>query len=219
MRYSIEKISQAQKLRTKGYSIPEISKLCSIPKTTVLRQVKNIKIDQKYIRRWRERRNSSKRLSKLKWLEADKRAEKIVGNLSRRDLALIASMLYWAEGTKRDFNFSNTDPAMIEVFIAILRAIFKVKDSDFKISIRIYEDLNKKSCIHYWSKVTGLNLERKVSINILEGSKNGKLKYGMCRIRVKKADRLHKELFSIANKLVYKLAPVVQRIERRRPKP
>ena len=36
----------------------------------------------------------------------------------------------------------------------------------------------------------------------LKGKKIGKLEYGMCRIRVKKASRLHKYVFSLINRII-----------------
>ena len=69
--------------------------------------------------------------------------------------------------------------------------------------MRIYEDLNRNSCLKHWSKITGIQLNNETSIYVLNGSKQGKLQYGMCRIRVKKGGLLLKKFFAIINRLEY----------------
>lgn len=188
-------------LRRRGYSIPEISTMANIPKSSVLRYISGVKISSKYKSRWLERRNASKVRSLKNWEIAKSEAIDLVPKISNREAVLIIASLYWSEGSKKDFSFSNTDPEMIKVFLKILRSVFKVNNDDLKFSIRIYSDLNLNKCINFWSKVAGVKLNHKASVNILEGSKNGKLKYGMFRVRVRKGGLLLKTMFSIINRL------------------
>ena len=115
--------------------------------------------------------------------------------------------LYWAEGAKRDFTFSNTDAEMIKIFVYILKKVFRIKDEDLKISLRIYEDLDKNTCLRYWSKITGIKLGKNTSIDVLKGKKKGKLEYGMCRIRAKKSGLLLKEFFAIIKRVINLTSP------------
>lgn len=200
LRLPIDTIRKIKFLRRRGYSIPEISKECRISRSTALRYTKNIKIIPKYLKRWEERRNASKIISERKWAIAKKNAEQLIKSLGRKNLILIGTMLYWAEGAKKDFSFSNTDPKMIRVFLFILRKFFDIKNDNMKISIRIFKDLNKKRCSNFWSKLVGFPKE-KITFNILEGSKKGKLKYGMCRIRIKKGGLLLKKFSAIIDKI------------------
>lgn len=199
-----DKIGQIIELRKHGLSFPEISSKLSIPKTTVFRYAHKIPIQKQYYRRWFERRHSSKIMSAKQWSVAETKASQLLQTINNKELALFGAALYWAEGSKKDFGLSNTDPAMITVFLYILRKIFHVPDNDIKISIRIYEDLNRNACIRFWSKTTGIKLGRKTSINVLRGSKKGKLQYGMCRVRIKKGGMLLKEIHAI-NKRVSNL--------------
>lgn len=137
----------------------------------------------------------------------------------------MAATLYWAEGAKKDFGLSNTDPALIKVFLYILRSVFGVEEERIVVSLRLYEDLNKRECLAFWSNLTGLKLDNTTSVTVLKGSKNGKLKYGMCRIRVRKGGNLLKEFFSIIKQAEFLITPsyiyhplVAQRIEHRSPK-
>ena len=201
MRIQASDIVKIQNLRKKGYSIPEISRECHISRSTVLRYIKKVNILPKYQKRWLERRNASKIISKRKWDIAIKESKNLINKITERDQILIASSLYWAEGAKRDFSFSNTDPKMVRVFTSILRNIFGVKNEDFKISLRLYEDLDKNKCIKHWSDVLGFSLRERVSINILKGSKIGKLQFGMCRVRVRKGGFLLKKFSAITDRI------------------
>jgi hypothetical protein len=187
--------------RQQGLSIPEISRLHLVPKSTVLRWVKDVRILPKYHARWLERRNASKIISKKNWELATTRADTLIKRIDDHMLALVAATLYWAEGSKKDFSISNTDPVMIKTFLNILRKVFSVKDDDIKVSLRIYEDLDKKACLKFWSEITKVTLDERTSINVLKGSKRGKLKYGMCRVRVRKGGLLLKEFFAIINRV------------------
>ncbi|MBI2023438.1 hypothetical protein HYT01_02660 [Candidatus Giovannonibacteria bacterium] len=195
----IEKISS---LRKHGYSFPEISAALSVPKTTVFRYAQKVPIQARYLPRWLERRNSSKIISDKQWADAETKAINLIYETSNKELAMFGAALYWAEGSKKDFSFSNTDPAMIKVFLNILRKIYKVADENIKISVRIYEDLNRSACLRFWTGITGIKLGKHTSINILKGSKKGKLRYGMCRVRVKKGGMLLKELCAINNRVI-----------------
>lgn len=204
MRLQKETIRKIKRLRKTGKSILEISRALFLPKSTVSRHIQGIEILPKYYSRWLERRNAAKITSERNWNTAIQKAEKLFPSLTLRELAIIGATLYWGEGSKRDFGLSNTDPELIRIFISILKKVWGIPEKDFKISLRLYEDLDKKSCLRYWSKIVGIKLNDKTSINILHGSKQGKLKYGMCRIRIKKGGWLLKEVTSI-NKRAAKL--------------
>lgn len=197
MTLSKNTIEQLTENRKRGLSVPELSKMFEVSKSTVLRYVKGIEILSEYRQRWLDRRNASQIISERQQVLAKNKASWLMGKLNDQSLVLIASALYWAEGAKKDFSLTNSDPEMIRVFVLILKKIFNIKNEEIKISIRLYEDLNREEAINFWSGVVGINLHNNVSINILSGKKKGKLKYGMCRVRVKKAGLLLKTIFAI----------------------
>ena len=192
---------KVKNLRKHGYSIPEISRVVGVSKSTALRYAKVIKILPRYRARWLARRNASKIISERNWLIAYKEAERTIKVITKRDISLVIASLYWGEGAKADLSFSNTDPNMIRVFMYAMRRVFNVPNDDFKISIRIYEDLDEYECIRFWSKIVGIPLKGRVSINVLKGSKLGKLKYGMCRIRIRRGGLILKRLSAIIMKI------------------
>ena len=116
-------------------------------------------------------------------IEVGMEAMVVVGELSEKEKLLILTSLYWAEGSKNDFGISNTDPFLIKIFMSGLRELFGVKNEEIRVSIRIYEDINRDEALDFWSKIVNIPKEDFCSVNVLKGKKNGKLKYGMCRIR------------------------------------
>lgn len=189
-------------LRTKGYSVPEISLTTNTPKTTVLRYVKNVKILPEYIENWAGKRGGSRKKKLLLERIAFENGKKLVDIPTIKEKKLFLSALYWAEGSKGDFGLSNTDPALIKVFINGLREVFNVGNERLRISVRIYEDLDRETCLNFWSNVVGIEKEKFVNVNVLSGKKKGKLLYGMCRVRVLKGAPLLKEIVGI-NKAMY----------------
>lgn len=96
---------------------------------------------------------------------------------------------------------SNTDPLLIKFYVSSLRQIFGIKNNQLRVSIRIYEDMNKNDCLNFWSNLIYLPEDKFQNIYILKGKKQGKLKYGMCRIRVAKGGDYLKQIIAI-NKIV-----------------
>jgi hypothetical protein len=198
-----DKIESIKQLRSQGFSIPEISQSLGVSKTTVLRYIKNVEILPEYFAEWAGKRGGSKKRRVKLEEEALAEGKKFVRNLTTREKLLFLCALYWAEGNKKDFILTNTDPDIIRIFVDGLRSTLNISDERFKISIRIYEDLDKDRCLDYWSKVTRVKKERFLNVNILPGKKKGKLEYGMCRVRIAKGGHLLKKFIGI-NKSVSK---------------
>jgi len=186
-------------LRQKGYSLPEIKKEVSASYGSIHRYTLGIKILPKYLKTWHGKQGGSIKRKKNKLIEAEKKAKKSINYLSNKERIIFLSALYWGEGSKSDFNIMNTDPNLIRVFIIGLRDVFGINQERLRVSIRIYEDLDKEKCLQYWSNITGVPVAQFISVNILKGKKKGKLPFGMCRIRISKGGDMLKYI-----KAVYK---------------
>lgn len=195
-----EIIKKIESLRRRGYSLPEISKKLSIAKTTAFRYTRDIEILPKYGEILKIKRGGSRKRKRLKEQKALAQARRFA-NLSDREKLLFISALYWGEGTKKDFSLSNTDPHLIKVFVTVLKQVLKINSEDLRVSVRIYEDLDKEQCLSFWSEVIGVPKEQFVNVNILTGKKKGKLLYGMCRVRIRKGGDTLKRIVAI-NKVV-----------------
>lgn len=203
-----DQIRKIVKLRSHGYSLPEISKITGISKSTTFKYIRGIPILPEYISKWLEKRGGSKKRKLLKEQEALKEGKRLVGKLSRKELYIFLTALYWCEGNKKDFSLTNTDPYLIRVFIEGLRDIFHVSNDKIRVSIRIYEDLDREQCMNYWSQVVGISRDSIASVNVLSGKKKGKLEYGMCRIRVLKGGDLLKKINGIKKAVINLYAPI-----------
>lgn len=173
-------------LRQTGHSILEIAIIIKRSPASIVKLVKNVDVLPKYVNVLKSKRGGSA-IRAIKRREAAlSEAEKLItGALSERDKLLISACLYWGEGTKREFSFTNSDPLMILTLMSCLLSL-GLDISRVKVSIRLYESSNIASAKKYWAKVAGISPKNITSINILEGKKFGKLPYGMCRIRITK---------------------------------
>lgn len=202
---TIEKI---RKLRSHGHSLPEISEELRVPKTTVFRYIKGVEILPEFLTTWSIKRGGSRKRKLLKETKAFEEGKKLVGKLSRKEKFLFLCALYWAEGSKKDFGLSNTDPALIKIFVRGLREVFGIEDERLRVSLRLYEDLDKGKCLSFWSQIVNIPKEKFISINILEGKKKGKLEHGMCRVRVIKGGDLLKKVNGINKAVIDEFVPI-----------
>jgi hypothetical protein len=202
-----EILKKMQTLRSLGYSVPEISKLVDTPKTTVLHHVKNVKILPEHIENWAGKRGGSRKKKLLQERLAFENGKKLVDIPSTKEKKLFIAALYWAEGSKKDFGLSNTDPDLIKLFVHGLREVFNIRNERLRVSVRTYEDLDREVCLDFWSKIVGIEKDKFVNVNVLPGKKKGKLLYGMCRVRVTKGATLLKEIIGINKAMTESMSP------------
>lgn len=195
-------ISKIHSLRRKGFSLNEIKTEIPVGYGTIFKYVQGVQILPKYRKRWFGKRGGSRKRKKIAEYEAQKRANGAIRGLSDKERLIFLCALYWAEGGKGDFNFTNTDPEMVKVFVYGLEKILGIPKSSLRVSIKTYEDLDKRKCLAYWSKIVDILPENFVNVDILKGKKNGKLPYGMCRVRVKKGGNMLKYMSAIKNRII-----------------
>lgn len=203
-----EKIEKIKFLRGRGYSVPEIGRELEVSNTSVLRYVKGVQILPEYLSEWAGKRGGSKKIRLLKLKRAAEEAESLVGNLTDKEKLLIMCSLYWAEGNKKDFILTNTDPELIKVFVNSLRKVLNIENDNIKVSLRLYEDINKDKSLNFWSQIVGIPRDKFLSINVLPGKKKGKLEYGMCRVRVVKGGDLLKKVMGINQTIAKKFVEI-----------
>ncbi len=197
----MNKADSIHKLRRKGASIIEISNSLGLPKSTVFRYARFVEMSKELHSALSSRRGGSKKRKELAEIRAYEDGRNIVGGINDRDRLMFASALYWAEGNKKDFILTNSDPVMIRFFIETIRRVFNLEPNDLQVSLRLYEDLDRDNCIAFWASITGVSSSDFISVSVLEGKKIGKLTYGMCRVRIRKGGLLLKKIIGI-NKAV-----------------
>lgn len=172
----IEKIlekKEAVRLRKEGKTYSEILSQIHVAKSTLSIWLGEAGLAKPQKQRITELRMISQKKGALKRktnrIESSanifEKAESEVGAISDRDLWLIGTMLYWAEGTKqKDWNvsqslqFTNSDPVMIKVFLLWLRNSLKIEDSELIISLAIHENNKNRlgTVINHWKGITGM---------------------------------------------------------------
>ncbi len=185
---SAESKNLITELRVQGMSIPEITRATGYGKTTVQRYVKSIPLTDKARLLLREKQGGGKDRAlglRQNCLDA---AESLLGSISRRDSFLLLVGLYWGEGTKRDFSIINSDPYLLITFLKCLKD-FGISEERISLSLRIHSDISESAARSFWSKTLNLPKDSISRVEIIEGKKKGKLKFGMCRIRVRSGIR------------------------------
>ncbi len=187
---------QIIELRKTGHSLPEIIRIARRGNSTVFPIVRSVVVKEPYLSILKAKQGGSKERARKMWAVAAADAAKKVGKLSARDKLLILSALYWGEGNKTELNLINGDPALIHVVIACLKSL-GVKQKDLRISARIFSDMNRDEVLRFWSGITAVPVSEFRTIEIIHGKEKGKLKYGMCRVRVQKAQTFFKSIMSM----------------------
>ena len=210
MPLSLEEVSKIIELRKTGHSIPEIQKIICRGKTTVFNYIKNVEVLPEYKEILRVKQGGSKCRSKRYWDIARVKAKELMPTLCFSNKLIILACLYWGEGNKKDLNLVNSDPGLIKVFVDCLLEI-GVKKDDLRITLRLFDDLSESECVEYWARVLDVDIKAIRNVNFIKGNKVGKLKYGMCRVRVRKSHEYFKLIISVIDLLRFSFsAPVVQ---------
>lgn len=163
-------------LRQQGKTYNEILREIPVAKSTLSLWLREVGLSKPQVQRITEK----KRVSQLKGAKArrDERvrssneifeqSENEVGIISPRELWLMGTMLYWAEGAKekewghgQGVQFINSDPKMIKVFLSWLIDILHVLPEHLTFRISIHENsVNKIDDVkRFWSTTTGFPIE------------------------------------------------------------
>lgn len=197
-------IKKIKNLRVTGHSITEIIKITGRGYGTVHRYTNNIKISDKYINIIKSKQGGSKNRSIKEWDIAKNRASKIIRVLNFKEKMLILACLYWGEGNKREFNIINSDHNLLKVFVECLRSLGVLND-ELKVSLRLFQDVDKKEATNFWLRELKLPNGSIEKYGFKIGKKGGKLKNGMCRIRVRKPSKYFKLIISMINLITQKV--------------
>jgi transcriptional regulator with XRE-family HTH domain len=170
---------KARELRRAGLTYREICEAVGvgIPKSTLSNWVSDVLLtpeqEQRIIEKDREAAARGRasgqwgggagfnKEMKRRRLEAiAEKAAPIVEKLAKNKeaLMLMASALYMGEGAKTEGQFSigNSDPRIIQAWLAILRGTFEIDESKFRCQLMITEGMDEDALRAYWSEVTGI---------------------------------------------------------------
>lgn len=118
------------------------------------------------------------------------RIKHLPAKLKDKDIAKIAlAMLFWGEGSKTPRGyvmFGNSDPAMMRLFMNLLRHCYAIDENKFRCTLQCRADQDIKALEKFWSKTTQVPLSQfyKAQIDprtIGKPSRNHEYK-GVCRV-------------------------------------
>lgn len=133
-----------------------------------------------------------------------KRRSFFCGDL-KKEYAIALAMLYWAEGHKKECEFTNTDGRMIQFFSAHLRELFGLTSENIRVTARIFSGMKEMECVQYWSKITGVSKHR-IVVYRNDGGSSGRTRYGICRLTIKKGSYILKVIHALVSQLIVKIS-------------
>ena len=157
-----------------------------MPKTSVWHHVKSIQLNNKKRAILQSRRGGSSMRKQKSEEMAREEACKIAKLINfSTSLPLIVSSLYWAEGHKKAFTFTNTDPNMVKVFLFGMNKYFGIRKIQWSLLIRITRDNNRHRVIRYWNHITGIPTQN-IKVNVDIKQNKSRAINGICRIALRK---------------------------------
>jgi len=209
--------NKAIKLRKDGKSYSEILKYIPVAKSTLSLWLRSVDLSK------RQKQNLTLKKLQAAWRggEAKKRdrikrskeiieqAKMEVDKITRRDLWLLGTMLYWAEGCKEKKYrpgigtiFCNSDFLMIKLYLKWLKDCLLISEDCLVFEIYIHETYkdNIESLRCFWSEKTGFPVNYFERVNFKKNKINGNRKnkeldyHGLLRITVRKSSVLNRKI-------------------------
>ncbi|MBI1974659.1 MAG: hypothetical protein HYS51_02350 [Candidatus Zambryskibacteria bacterium] len=215
---------QARKMREGGESIVVISRQLEASKSTISLWCRDIILTSSQFEKLRKNKGVSVTTGQRMGAEANKRkkleiiesanewARKTIREVSKRDMSLVASALYWCEGSKSEststFVFVNSDPQMVLFMKNFLISVMDVPQEDLVCGIQINEIHRKRidKVLIFWKKL--LNLDNSqirkpyfVKTQIKKIYDNYDTYFGVCRLFVRRGKHLKYKMLGLVESL------------------
>lgn len=162
---------QAVTLRIQGLSYREIQESIAVSRGSLSRWLrdtrlteaqhariheKNLAVRRKFVE-YNERRHVDSQTNKRETLQ---QSAKEIGGISARELHIVGTALYWAEGSKGYLTsvveFVNADPAMIALMMRWFRECCTVPEQKFRARVHLHHPDQRHACEQFWSHLTGI---------------------------------------------------------------
>jgi transposase len=191
---------KALALRKQGKSYSQIKNILGLSKSTLSVWLRNYPLSKQRIqelRDWNEQRIEKYRetMRKKRQARLDKtydEQKKIILPLTKREFFIAGLMLYWGEGEKtklQGVGVSNTDPSVIKFFIRWVAMSLSSPKNKIKIQLHLYNDMNIKKELNYWSRTLNIPLKQFNRPYIKKTSSDrinhkGSFGHGTCNARI-----------------------------------
>ncbi|HVN26702.1 MAG TPA: hypothetical protein VMT99_03575 [Candidatus Paceibacterota bacterium] len=161
---------RAVQLRRDGYSLNEILSEIHIAKSTLSRWVRDVELDAKARKRLLERiqigqlaardQKKNKVLASIRSYDRDAMVDLERIRLKPEYARLLCCMLYWCEGAKDRNNgvrFTNSDPALVSLFLALFRNSFSLDERKFRVCMHLHAYHEPMQQLDFWSEITNIS--------------------------------------------------------------
>jgi len=168
-----KEIHLAKKLRKQGWSMNDIQRKLNVSKSSVSRWVRDIHLSKQQRKKLTQRGFSKEAIEKrretrLKNERAKRqiiidKAKSNIRTLSKRDIKIIGTVLYWGEGSKTQrgsIKISNSDPKIIILSMIFFRKICEVPEHKFRGRLHIHSHFKAKKTEKFWSNLTKIPLSQ-----------------------------------------------------------
>jgi len=165
----IKKYIKAKRLRSRGYSLKEISRELDVSKSTVSRWLCNYPLSKQALKRLKKRGLEARvKSAKTKFKKRRKRRERLLQSskkflesvrLTKDHQKIICALLYWCEGgkdTSSGIKFTNSDPLLVKTFLKLFRSAFNIEESKLHVLLHLHSYHDRKKQKEYWSQITGI---------------------------------------------------------------
>lgn len=140
--------------------------------------------------------------------EIFQKSKKEIGHLSERELFLIGIALYWAEGSKQKPHFvsarvvfSNSDPAMLVLFLKWLR-LLKISPDRIAFELYIHETAKERvpEIQRFWSKTLKSSINKFSHVYLKKGNEKtnrrniGREYHGLIRVKISESTDLNRQI-------------------------
>lgn len=207
--------TKAIELRLQGLTYTEIQRQVPVSTATLSNCLHQVKLNQEQTKRIvslqaRKRQEGAtlRKQDRLKRTEQTmNQAAQMISRLTIREMLLIGTALYWAEGSKQNSKsvsqgliFSNSDPKMIALYYQWLISVFHVDQSQITIELYLHENkiLRKKAIVQYWAQRLSLPEIKFDRIYIKRHTtsrpSSDREYYGLVRVVVKRSTNLNKQV-------------------------
>jgi hypothetical protein len=216
--------NKARELRLQGRSIREIAKKLKVSKGSASIWCRDIELTSQQIEKLQKRMlvgsykgrlkgartQLQRRLKKIALLQ--KEGARLLGSLSRRDLFLIGTGLYWGEGSKqRRARITNSDPEVIKFAINWFRSIWKIPKDYFTLQVLINKVHRRRvsEVEKYWSYITGIPKSQFTKTTLIKAKnrkfyKNFKTHYGTLIISIRRGGDLQYKIMGLISNIIKK---------------
>lgn len=207
---------EAIRLRRKGETYAEILAKIPVAKSTLSLWLHEVGIAKHQHQQFSEKKRAAllrgglarKKQREDTYQKIISRAKMDIASISERELFLIGTALYWAEGSKEKdgrpgsgFQFGNMDSRMIFLILVWLEKICKIPKNMLVFELYLHQSNQNRlyEIKTYWSKALGIPIRLLSRVYFKNGFLNEKkvqsgTYYGLFRIRVQKSSELVRKI-------------------------